>query len=151
MATMVGTVAPTAAAAQPAACVWTPATLPLRAGALTGEVVAADGSGGYAGTISYGADSEQGGRAVLWKKRKGHRLRQPGRSRIPGLGHRRRGELRRDGRRNRLPGGRRTSQRHPIAQRQDGATARTARRRRLEGGRHQRPRGYRRRRRDDSR
>ncbi|WP_405955616.1 hypothetical protein [Streptomyces phaeochromogenes] len=67
MATLAGAVAPTAAAADRAVCVWTPAILPLPAGALTGEVVAADGSGGYAGTISYGADSEEGGRAVLWK------------------------------------------------------------------------------------
>lgn len=69
-ATMVGAVAPTAAAAEPAACAWTPAILPLPTGALNGDVVAADGSGGYAGTISYGADSEQGGRAALWKNGK---------------------------------------------------------------------------------
>ncbi|MFI1850949.1 hypothetical protein [Streptomyces sp. NPDC020480] len=66
MASLVGAVAPTAAA-EPRACAWTPAILPLPAGALTGDVAAADGSGGYAGTISYGANSAQGGRAVLWK------------------------------------------------------------------------------------
>ncbi|WP_030674267.1 hypothetical protein [Streptomyces rimosus] len=70
VATMAGAVAPAAAAAAPRACAWTPATLPLPAGALTGEVVATDGSGGYAGTVSYGAGSEQGGRAVLWKNGK---------------------------------------------------------------------------------
>ncbi|NGO07576.1 hypothetical protein G5C60_07900 [Streptomyces sp. HC44] len=76
MATVVGTAAPTATAAasataaERAACVWTPAILPLPTGALTGDVVATDGSGGYAGTISYGADSEEGGRAVLWKNGK---------------------------------------------------------------------------------
>ncbi|WP_409055687.1 hypothetical protein [Streptomyces sp. SYP-A7185] len=66
-AAMAGVVAPTAVAAGPAACAWTPAGLPLPTGALTGDVEAADGSGGYAGTISYGADSARGGRAVLWK------------------------------------------------------------------------------------
>lgn len=40
----------------------------LGAAAPTAEgAEASDGSGGHAGTISYGADSEQGGRAVLWK------------------------------------------------------------------------------------
>lgn len=68
MATMAGAVAPAAAAAeQEAACAWTPSILPLPAGALNGDVNATDGSGGYAGTISYGADSEQGGRVALWK------------------------------------------------------------------------------------
>ncbi|KAA6223684.1 hypothetical protein CP973_18740 [Streptomyces albofaciens JCM 4342] len=67
---MAGTVAPSTAAAAPQACVWTPATLPLPAGALTGEVIAADGSGGYAGTVSYGADPVQGERAALWKNGK---------------------------------------------------------------------------------
>ncbi|MFH8406985.1 hypothetical protein ACH4FX_19610 [Streptomyces sp. NPDC018019] len=33
-------------------------------------MVAADGSGGYAGTVSYGAGSAVGGRAVLWKNGK---------------------------------------------------------------------------------
>jgi uncharacterized membrane protein len=67
LGTLAGAVAPAAAAAEQAACVWTPAILPLPAGALTGQVVESDGSGGYAGTISYGARSEEGGHAVLWK------------------------------------------------------------------------------------
>ncbi|MBN6039762.1 hypothetical protein [Amycolatopsis sp. 195334CR] len=56
-----------AAAAAPAACTWSESVLPMPAGALAGDVAATDNSGGYAGTISFGADSEQGGPAVLWK------------------------------------------------------------------------------------
>lgn len=67
MATMVGAVAPTAAATEPTACAWIPSILPVPTGALTGEVNATDGTGGYAGTISYGANSRKGGHAVLWK------------------------------------------------------------------------------------
>ncbi|MFD9903810.1 hypothetical protein [Streptomyces sp. NPDC059063] len=70
LVTAIGVVAPAAGAAESAACTWTPSILSLPAGALTGEVHAADGSGGYAGTISYGADSAKGGRAVLWKNGK---------------------------------------------------------------------------------
>ncbi|OPC84015.1 hypothetical protein B4N89_26540 [Embleya scabrispora] len=67
VATMVGATAPTVAAAETRACAWTPAVLAMPAGALAGDVSATDGSGGYAGTISYGADSVQGARATLWK------------------------------------------------------------------------------------
>ncbi|MBN6040249.1 hypothetical protein [Amycolatopsis sp. 195334CR] len=69
IATMTGAVAPAASAgpAAPDACTWTRTVLPLPSGALTGGVDAADGTGGYAGSVSYGADSEQGSRAVRWK------------------------------------------------------------------------------------
>lgn len=71
VATMAGVVAPNATAAEPAAaCTWTPSILPMPADALTGEVDVADGNGGYAGTISYGADSEKGGPPVVWKNGK---------------------------------------------------------------------------------
>ncbi|MGA4844635.1 hypothetical protein [Streptomyces sp. G45] len=63
----VGVVGPGAVAAEAGACAWQPSVLPMPAGALAGAVDATDGSGGYAGTISYGADSAKGGRAVLWK------------------------------------------------------------------------------------
>ncbi|QWF85116.1 hypothetical protein [Amycolatopsis sp. CA-230715] len=58
------------ASAAPAACTWTQTILPLPKGALTGEVWAADGNGGYAGTVSFGADSPEGGHVVLWKNGK---------------------------------------------------------------------------------
>ncbi|AZM51524.1 hypothetical protein DMA15_02125 [Streptomyces sp. WAC 01529] len=67
VAGMLGAVTPAATAAEPAACAWKPAVLPMPTGARAGVVDAADGSGGYAGTISYGANSAKGGRAVLWK------------------------------------------------------------------------------------
>jgi hypothetical protein len=67
MAAMVGVAAPAAAAAEPVACVWTPATLPIPAGAVTGAVVAADGSGGYAGTTTDGSNYGKDNHAVVWK------------------------------------------------------------------------------------
>jgi uncharacterized membrane protein len=67
LSTVLTAVAGGEAAAAPAACAWTPSVLSLPSGALTGEVSATDGAGGYAGTISYGADSPKGGPAVLWK------------------------------------------------------------------------------------
>ncbi|GCD93704.1 hypothetical protein [Embleya hyalina] len=71
VATMVGATAPAVAAGSATkACAWTPAVLPMPAGALAGDVSATDGSGGYAGTISYGANSAQGSRATLWKNGK---------------------------------------------------------------------------------
>ncbi|MER7344873.1 hypothetical protein ABT390_05640 [Streptomyces aurantiacus] len=70
VATMAAVVAPTAAAAEPAACAWTPDILPIPAGALTGNVDATDDSGGYAGSVSYGADSEKGAPPGVWKNGK---------------------------------------------------------------------------------
>ncbi|WP_439674082.1 hypothetical protein [Embleya sp. MST-111070] len=71
VATTVGATAPAVAATSATkACAWTPAILPIPAGALAGDVRATDGSGGYAGTISYGANSAQGSRATLWKNGK---------------------------------------------------------------------------------
>lgn len=61
--------APTAMAA-PAACTWQQTILPLPSGAPTGEVWASDNNGGYAGTVSFGADSANGEPAVLWKNGK---------------------------------------------------------------------------------
>ncbi|MGC0421797.1 hypothetical protein [Embleya sp. AB8] len=71
MAAMISAVAPTAATAAPTACTWTPAFLPLPAGGLFGEVVAADGSGGYAGTVGYSTDyRNKDTHAVAWKNGK---------------------------------------------------------------------------------
>ncbi|EPH41358.1 hypothetical protein STRAU_5594 [Streptomyces aurantiacus JA 4570] len=67
---MVGVAAPTATAAESEACAWTPATLPLPAGAVTGAVSAADGSGGYAGTTTDGSNYGKDNHAVVWKNGK---------------------------------------------------------------------------------
>nr|AFI57018.1 QmnM [Amycolatopsis orientalis] len=59
-----------AVAAGPVACTWTPELLPVPSGVLTGRVDTTDHAGGYAGVISYGADSAEGAHAVLWKNGK---------------------------------------------------------------------------------
>jgi uncharacterized membrane protein len=68
-ATMVGVAAPTAAA-ESTACAWTPSALPIPAGAVTGTVVAGDGSGGYAGTTTDGSNYGKNNHAVVWKNGK---------------------------------------------------------------------------------
>ncbi|GHE39327.1 hypothetical protein GCM10018785_06160 [Streptomyces longispororuber] len=68
MVTTAGIAAPTATAtaAEAESCTWTRTALRMPAGALAGSVTAADGEGGYAGALSYGAHSEKNGAAV-WK------------------------------------------------------------------------------------
>ncbi|MFD9907244.1 hypothetical protein [Streptomyces sp. NPDC059063] len=70
VASLVGVAAPAAAAAEPAACAWTPTNLPIPAGATTGTVFAADGSGGYAGTTTDGSNYGKDNHAVVWKNGK---------------------------------------------------------------------------------